>query len=57
MGDKYWKPYYRDIQKRLLRTQQGNGAWQGDGVGLTYGTAIGLLILQLPYNNLPILSR
>jgi len=57
MGDKYWKQYYPQIQKMLLRTQQGNGSWNGDGVGLVYGTAIGLLILQIPFNHLPILSR
>jgi hypothetical protein len=56
-GDKEWKEYYPAIQKILLRTQQGNGSWNGDGVGLVYGTAIGLLILQIPFNNMPILSR
>jgi hypothetical protein len=54
---KYWQEYYQGIQKFLLRTQGGNGAWNGDGVGLVYGTSIGLLILQIPYNQLPILSR
>ena len=29
----------------------------GDGVGLTYGTAIALIILNLPYAHLPILQR
>ncbi|MHC4938257.1 MAG: prenyltransferase/squalene oxidase repeat-containing protein [Planctomycetota bacterium] len=56
-GDKYWDKYYQQIQRRLLSTQQGNGSWNGDHVGLVYGTAIGLLILQIPYNKLPILSR
>ncbi|MHC4970913.1 MAG: prenyltransferase/squalene oxidase repeat-containing protein [Planctomycetota bacterium] len=56
-GDKYWSKYYPRIQRFLLRMQQGNGSWRGDGAGLVYGTAIGLLILQIPYNNLPILSR
>jgi hypothetical protein len=56
-GGKWWKKYYPDIRRRLASTQQGNGSWRGDSVGLVYGTAIGLLILQLPYNKLPILSR
>jgi len=56
-GDKYWNKYYPDMKRFLLRTQQGNGAWHGDHVGQTYGTAIGLLILQLPMSKLPILSR
>jgi len=56
-GDKLWRQYRPGIQRFLLRMQQGNGSWQGDHVGLVYGTAIALLILQIPYNNLPILSR
>ena len=54
---KYWAEYYPGIQRMLLRTQGGNGSWNGDGVGLVYGTSIGLLILQIPFNQLPILSR
>ena len=56
-GDKWWNQYYPHIKQYLLRTQQGNGSWHGDHVGQAYGTAIGLLILQLPYSKLPILSR
>ncbi|MHC4548002.1 MAG: prenyltransferase/squalene oxidase repeat-containing protein [Planctomycetota bacterium] len=56
-GTKYWSKYYPGIQRYLLRMQQANGSWQGDHVGLVYGTAIALLILQIPYNHLPVLSR
>ena len=56
-GEKKWSAYYPAIQRFLLRMQQGNGSWQGDHVGLVYGTSIALLILQIPYNHLPILSR
>jgi hypothetical protein len=56
-GDQHWSKYYPGIQRFLLRMQQGNGSWRGDGAGLVYGTSIALLILQIPYNNLPILSR
>jgi hypothetical protein len=56
-GDKHWKEYFPKVRKSLLRSQHGSGAWQGDSVGLAYGTAIALLILQIPYNHLPILSR
>ena len=41
----------------LLRQQKKDGSWEGDGVGTVYGTAIALLILQLPYSNAPILQR
>jgi squalene cyclase len=56
-GDKWWRKYYPKIQRYLLRMQQGQGGWTGDHVGLVYGTSIALLILQIPYNHLPILSR
>ena len=56
-GERHWNQYYPKIQTYLLRTQQGNGSWRGDHVGLVYGSAIALLILQIPYNHLPILSR
>jgi len=56
-GEKEWEKYYGQIQRHLISTQQGNGSWNGDHVGLVYGTAIGLLILQIPYNKLPIFSR
>lgn len=56
-GGKDWDKYYDKMSKWLLRQQRADGSWQGDGVGSTYGTAIALTILQLPYANLPIYSR
>jgi hypothetical protein len=52
-----WDDYYPKIRDRLMRMQQPDGSWQGDGVGTTYGTAVALMILQLPYNRLPIMQR
>ena len=57
VGGKRWKDYFPEIRDRLISTQQRDGSWQGDGVGTTYGTAIALIILQLPYKNLPICQR
>jgi hypothetical protein len=37
--------------------QAADGSWNGDYVGPIYGTAIATLILQLPYNYLPIFAR
>lgn len=56
-GAKEWDEYYPKIQQYLLQVQEGSGAWSGDGVGHSYGTSIALLILQLPFQHLPILSR
>lgn len=56
-GEKEWVDYYPKIRDRLLTTQDPDGSWQGDSVGKVYGTAIALVILQLPLNNLPIMQR
>ena len=36
---------------------ESDGGWQGDQVGTTYGTAIALVVLQLPYDYVPIFQR
>jgi hypothetical protein len=56
-GDENWKMYFPRTRDDLLRTQTEAGAWHGDGVGDTYGTSIGLIVLQLAYANLPIFQR
>ena len=56
-GDDEWKRYYPKIRKYLISTQNEDGSWDGDSVGRVYGTSIALTILQLPYNNLPIMQR
>jgi squalene cyclase len=57
VGGNEWNEYFRKMRNKLLATQAQNGSWQGDGVGVIYGTAIATLILQLPYQHLPILMR
>jgi hypothetical protein len=56
-GGADWTEYYKKKSQWLLRQQKKDGSWEGDGVGTVYGTAIALLILQLPYSNAPILQR
>jgi len=56
-GQKDWDEYFPKMRNDLLAKQKENGAWEGDSVGETYGTALALVILQLPYNNLPIMQR
>lgn len=55
-GGKYWEFWYPRIRDDLLRTQLANGSWQSE-VGNAYGAAMGALILQVPYNYLPIFQR
>jgi Prenyltransferase and squalene oxidase repeat len=57
-GDKYWDNYFPTIREQLIAMQdKSDGSWQGDGIGKAYGTAIALIILQLPYKYLPVYQR
>ncbi len=55
--DPYWEEYFPKRRDYLLAQRRSDGSWVGDGVGDIYGTAIGLIILQLPYNQLPIMQQ
>lgn len=57
-GDEYWDEYFPRTRDQLLKMQdKSDGSWNGDGIGKTYGTAIALIILQLPYKFLPAYQR
>ena len=56
-GDEDWKEFYPKHRDELIKQQNADGSWQGDFAGHVYGTSIALLILQLPYQYLPILQR
>ncbi|MEX2212846.1 MAG: prenyltransferase/squalene oxidase repeat-containing protein [Phycisphaeraceae bacterium] len=56
-SDENWKAYFPAVRDHLIRSQGQDGSWMGDGVGETYGSAIALIVLQLPYGHLPILQR
>jgi len=56
-ADSYWDEYFAKRRDYLLRLQQADGHWQGDGIGDVYGTAVALIILQLPYSQLPIMQK
>ncbi len=56
-GDEYWDAYFPTTRDQLLAMQQPDGSWNGDGIGQVYGTAIGAIILQLPFKYLPVFQR
>ena len=54
--DESWASYFAQRRDYLLARQRPDGSWMGDGVGDVYGTAVALMILQLPFNQLPIMQ-
>lgn len=56
-GDETFRPWYARVRDRLLAEQRPDGAFDEAAVGDLYGTAMALVILQLPYHFLPILTR
>ena len=60
VGGREWMGYYRPAASRFVQIQQPDGHWEGSDhyqYGITFGTAIALIILQLPYNRLPVYQR
>lgn len=56
-SEQNWKTYFPPTQNMLIKLQDSNGSWKGDYVGDVYGTSIALIVMQLPYQFLPILQR
>lgn len=55
--EKDWVEFFTSVRDDLISSQQDDGGWQGDSVGMTYGTGIALVTLHLPYRYMPILQR
>ena len=55
-GGKYWANWYPAIRQDFLGKQQTSGSWSSEN-GEEYGTAMSLLILQVPNRFLPIFQR
>ena len=55
-GGSYWSRWYAVIRSDLLSIQSADGSWR-DLVGPNYGTAMATIILQIPYQYLPITER
>jgi len=54
----YWEPYFEEVRGELLGMQREDGSWPNDiGPGLSFGTAMAVLILEIPYRYLPIFQR
>jgi len=55
-GGDDWNNWYPAIRNELIRRQSPNGDWK-DSVCDEYGTAMALIVLQIPNNYLPIFQR
>jgi hypothetical protein len=51
-----WKRCYPAVRDDLVKLQSSDGTWKGP-YGDVYATSIALVVLQLPYANLPIFQR
>jgi hypothetical protein len=55
-GGDDWTKWYTSIRDELLSKQADQGYWT-DSIGNEYGTAMALIILEIPNNYLPIFQR
>jgi len=55
-GGQYWSQWFPAIRRELLLRQDAEGKW-ADAHGESYGTAMALIILQMPQRYLPIFQR
>ncbi|HIC22210.1 MAG TPA: prenyltransferase [Planctomycetes bacterium] len=55
-GGEYWASWHRDTWRDILSLQNPDGSWQ-DLVGPNYATAMACIILEIPYQYLPIFER
>ena len=54
----YWEPYFEEVRAELLAMQNPDGSWPNRvGPGAHFGTAMAVLILEIPYRYLPIFQR
>ena len=58
-GSPYWEPYFEELRRVLLEMQsKRDGSWPNEvGPGPAFGTAVAVLILEIPYRFLPIFQR
>jgi len=55
-GGRHWAQWFPAIRSELLAKQNGDGSWSSSH-GDSYGTAMALLVLQVPNRLLPIFQR
>ncbi|MEO1583332.1 MAG: prenyltransferase/squalene oxidase repeat-containing protein [Planctomycetota bacterium] len=56
-GGPWWEQWWPAIRSELIGMQRGDGLWDDRGVGASYGTAMALIVLQMPKRYLPIFQK
>jgi len=56
-GGEHWAMWWPAIRSELLSLQMGDGAWDDRSVGKPYGTAMAMIVLQMPKRYLPIFQK
>ncbi|MCC6678202.1 MAG: terpene cyclase/mutase family protein [Phycisphaerales bacterium] len=56
-GGPAWEAWWPAIREELVQAQQPDGLWDDPTVGESYGTAMSLIILQMPKRYLPIFQK
>lgn len=56
-GGEHWSRWWPSIRRELLRMQNNDGKWDDNSAGSDYGTAMALIILQMPKRYLPIFQK
>jgi hypothetical protein len=56
-GGEYWADWWPAIREQLIAGQNEDGSWTDSSIGDAYGTAMALIILQMPKRYLPIFQK
>jgi hypothetical protein len=56
-GGEHWQRWWPGIREELIERQTSGGGWMDHHAGGSYGTAMSLIILQMPKRYLPIFQR
>jgi prenyltransferase beta subunit len=55
-GGQYWAQWYPAIREELMARQDRNGGWTSSEIAPEYGTAVALIVLQMPNRYLPVFN-
>jgi len=56
-GGEYWERWWPPVREEMIDRQQEDGSWSDRHAGGSYGTAMALIVLQMPKRYLPIFQK